>query len=161
MNEAKLQFEIAIDKLVRVVSRAQALHGSTHDFGTGVSLYRSEIHTIQAIGNTPGIHVTALAETLGITKSAISQTLGKLERKGLILKSKGTKDAREVSLSLTSKGWVGYHNHEMVHETMFDLVKTHFEEAFETKLSLFETLMDDLEGLMDAYEKKMKHGKRQ
>jgi len=78
-------FEKFLDVLDQVITKVETIqsHSAGKDFGTGVMLYRAEIHTIRAIGDNPGINVTKLAESMGITKVAISQTVNKLVRKKL------------------------------------------------------------------------------
>jgi DNA-binding MarR family transcriptional regulator len=76
-------FELLMDEASRLIARAEALHTPGFDFGTGIPLYRSEIHTIETVGKNPGINVTRLSERTGVTKGATSQMLTRLGKKKL------------------------------------------------------------------------------
>lgn len=82
------------------------------DFGTGDLLYSSEIHTLQAIGETSGIILTELALKLDVSKSAVSKFVKKLLEKDLITKSKLPENKKEVVFSLTEKGNTAYRGHK-------------------------------------------------
>ena len=56
------------------------LEDPSRDFGSGDLLNRAEVHTIVAIGKTPDVNVTSLAEQLKISISAASQIILKLSK---------------------------------------------------------------------------------
>ena len=49
MSDNLHEFELLTDEVNRLIARAQSLHTPRFDFGTGIPLYRSEIHTIETI----------------------------------------------------------------------------------------------------------------
>ena len=155
VNDERQPFERLLDILDRVISRVDAMHSPTHDFGTGVPLYRKEIHTIRAIGENPRINVTALAEHMGVTKGAVSQTVNKLVRKGLARKTRAPDNAREVLLELTERGWTGFHNHERFHRQMFDTAREHYGDRLGPKIESFVAVMRDFNDILDRYEETM------
>lgn len=132
------------------------MHSPTGDFGTGVPLYRTEIHTIRAIGENPRINVTKLAEHMGVTKGAVSQTIAKLARKGLVRRTRAPDNAREVLLELTDLGWTGFSSHEQFHMDMFDIVREYYGDSFASNIGTFVTVMRDLNAILDDYEKRKK-----
>ena len=78
---------------------------------TGQIIHLTEVQTIAAIGDHPGINMTQLAEVIGVTRGAVSQTLRKLTHKKLVHRSK-QKNNKEINLSLTQIGevvQVSYH----------------------------------------------------
>jgi DNA-binding MarR family transcriptional regulator len=152
VNDERRPFETLLDVLDRVIARADAMHSPAHDFGTGVPLYRTEIHTIRAIGENPRINVTSLAEHMGVTKGAVSQTVNKLVRKGLARKTGAADNAREVLLELTDAGWTGFHNHERFHSQMFDTAREYYGDRLGPKLESFIAVMNDLNDILDRYE---------
>jgi len=68
----------------RIQNKIAAIEKSPRDFGSGDLLYRSEIHTLMAIGENPGANVTDLASHSGISKSAVSQMVNKLSHRNLV-----------------------------------------------------------------------------
>ena len=126
MSMKKLEFESILDLLDRIVTKIEGQHSDARDFGTGENLYRSEIHTVQAIGENKGINVTRLAEKMGVTKGATSQILNKLVKKGLVIKQNKEKNNKELNLYLTDKGWIGFNNHEILHKKTFEVVKEYY-----------------------------------
>lgn len=153
MDDKKKSFSKLLGMMERVMGRFIGMHTEKREFGTGVPLYRSEIHTVQAIGYNPEINVTELAKQMNVTKGAISQTVSKLVRKELVKKRSADDNLREVKLSLTEKGWTGFHNHERFHMMMFDVVQNHFGEQIEEKMETFHSVMSDLESILDKLEK--------
>ena len=74
----------------------------------GVSLYPSEVHLMLVIKNDIDTNATEIAKQLGLTKGAVSQTLLRLEKKGIILKTKDPYNKNELTLSLTGFGEKAY-----------------------------------------------------
>ena len=75
MNKERAAFDQLMSLLDQVMNRMGTAHSPTNDFGTGVPLYRAEIHTIQSIGQNPGINMTEMARLMNVTKGAVSQTV--------------------------------------------------------------------------------------
>ena len=90
-----------------------------NNFGVNESLTFSEIHAIQAIGNTPENNVRIIADILGVTPSAASQVITRLTKRGLVRKVRGIRNEKEVSLELTKNGRVAYRSHEEIHEQTY------------------------------------------
>jgi DNA-binding MarR family transcriptional regulator len=153
MKEQRRKFDMLLGLLDDVMTGMGSLHGMPHDFGTGVNLYRAEIHMIAAIAENPYCNMTGFAEKIGVTKGAVSQTIGKLVRKGLVRKVNAPGNSRDVMLELTEQGWVGCRNHEAFHRYMYDLLKDHFGEETEHKIDVFIDVMNDLKGVMEVYQK--------
>ncbi|MGD0855389.1 MAG: helix-turn-helix domain-containing protein, partial [Dehalococcoidia bacterium] len=72
MND-ELKYKEVIDKFVRMMSKYGEMERKPRDYGTGDLLFPSEIHTMDVIGDNPGINITELSEKLGVSKSASSQ----------------------------------------------------------------------------------------
>ena len=60
------------------------------------------------IKNDINTNATEIAKQLGVTKGAISQTISRLEKKGIILKTKDPYSKNELTLSLTGFGQKAY-----------------------------------------------------
>ncbi len=143
-------------KFDRVVTVMETMHAPSLSFGTGVPMYRREIHTIQAIGKNPGINITTLAEHMGVTKGAVSQTIKKLIKKGLVNKAYAPGNAKEVLPELTDLGWIGFNNHEKFHMEALTIAREYFGDDFENKFEAIEAVMTDLNVILDEYEKRLK-----
>ena len=149
-------FEDMLDLLDRVLTKAGSIHSAAHDFGTGVPLYKTEIHTIRAIGENEGINMTALAELMGVTKGAVSQTIKKLVAKGLVERTPALDDAREILLGLTDLGWTGFYNHEQFHMQMYDTLYEYFGDAVKTRLETFIRVLNEMNDILDMYQQRKK-----
>jgi DNA-binding MarR family transcriptional regulator len=149
-------FENLMDIFDDVVTKAGSVHSTAYDFGTGVPLYKTEIHTIRAIGENPRINVTRLAEHMGVTKGAVSQTVNKLARKGLVRKRHAHDNAREILLELTDLGWTGFHNHEQFHMDVLDVVHEYFGDRLKPNLERLTAAVTDLNSILDRYEQRRK-----
>ncbi len=74
----------------------------------GISRYPSEVHLLLVIQDDVATNATTIAGRLGLTKGAVSQTLSRLEKKGIILKTKNPYNKNELTLSLTRLGKEAY-----------------------------------------------------
>ena len=84
--------------------------------GDGDRLFASQVHTIEAIGKTPGSTVTSLKGHFRVTKGAVAQVVMKLESKGYVRKLKREGNAKENILELTKRGWRAFDLHEKAGE---------------------------------------------
>ena len=72
------------------------------------SLHPSEVHLLLMIENDLATNASKIAQQLGLTKGAVSQTLSRLEKKGVIVKSRDPYNKNELTLSLTDLGKEAY-----------------------------------------------------
>ena len=158
VKDERSVFRELLNILDQVSAKMESMHSAPLDYGTGVPLYRTEIHTIRAIGENPGINVTNLAEHMGVTKGAVSQTITKLARKRLVRKTYAEDNVKEVLLELTELGLTGYHGHEQFHMEMFDMVREYFGDELKPKIEMFITAMTDVNGILAKYEQRGKDG---
>lgn len=142
-----------MELLHRVTYKLGSLHEPALDFGTGVPLYRAEIHTIKAIGDNPGINMMGLAGRMGVTKGAASQVVGKLESKGLVRKVGADDNAKEVLPELTDLGWTGYREHERQHDRIYEVVRSYYGKGMKRKLGEFLEAMTDLDAILSLVER--------
>ncbi len=90
----------------------QKIESTPRDYGTGDLLYSSEIHTVVAVGKSPGCNLTKLAGSLSISKAAASKFVAKLLVKGYLAKSRSFDNDREVVFNLTTKGQTAAAGHD-------------------------------------------------
>lgn len=122
MNTNK-DFQILLEAFMRMVNQLNASNKMISDYGTGIDLYPSEIHTIEAIGMNEGINVTELSNLLGVTKGAVSQIIRKLEKKDLIKRFKSDDNNQQVLLRLTRKGRTAFKGHAQLHLKQYTALK--------------------------------------
>ncbi len=101
-----------------IMNKITTLEKLPRDFGTGDKLFPSEIHTIQAIGQHPGINMTDLASMLGISKPAVAQIVGKIVKKKLVERYNGSHNRKEVRARLTESGESAFRGHQEFHARM-------------------------------------------
>lgn len=101
-----------INTLLKISNKLSFISKQAKDYGTGETLFPSEIHTIVAIDKNPGLNLTELSETLGVSKSATSKFIKKISQSGYIIKSKATNNRRDVIFNLTQKGKIASKGHE-------------------------------------------------
>jgi DNA-binding MarR family transcriptional regulator len=147
------RFARLLDLLDEVMNKLASEHMAPHTFGTGVRLHRTEIHTIQAIGENEGINLTKLADLMKVTKGAISQTISKLNEKKMVKKTYKDDNAKEIELYLTKKGKVGFINHSSMHMRMYDIVMKYYGPDFGKKLKEFSSVMEDLNSILELLDK--------
>ena len=152
MDEEAIEYEQLMYLLDEVLTKTESLHTPSNDFGTGIPIYRKEIHTLQAIGRHPKINITTLSGHMGVTKGAISQTIAKLIKKGMVRKQYAQGSKKEVILELTDLGWTGFHNHEKFHMDMLKIAREYFGNQFRKKIGMFKTVMTDFNAILDKYE---------
>ncbi len=131
-----------------------SLESGPKTFDTGVPLYRSETHTLQAIGREPGVNVTRLAERLGVTKGAVSQTVAKLVKKKLVRKRLSPSSGRELELDLTALGWRGYNAHERFHAEAFAAVREYFGDELPGRIDATRRALTDLIGVVEVFKRR-------
>ncbi|MDK2935989.1 MAG: MarR family transcriptional regulator [Eubacteriaceae bacterium] len=99
------------------------------DFKAGdqtISLFPSELKTLEIIGQTPGINLTQLSIELDISKSAVSKCTGKMLEKSLLNKKPSPTNIRQVQFFLSEDGQAAFEQY-----LQLDLFKP-LSNAFET-----------------------------
>lgn len=133
----------------RIIHKYNEWENKKRDYGTGILLSKSEIHTVVAIGDNQGINVTSLSKYLGITKGAASQMIYKLVDKGLVEKKVSPSSDTEVVLSLTKDGQINYVKHNELHKEANDesikILKTMPKELYDYMFDFFTSF----EGIID------------
>lgn len=134
----------------RIIHKYTQWENKKRTYGTDIPLSKSEIHTIVAVGDQPGINITTLAEVLGITKGAASQMIYKLVDKGSVVKKISPESDTEVVLYLTPDGQKNYETHNLYHQQANDKALSLLQDMPEslykdiiTYLSAFEQAIDE------------------
>ena len=154
MTSATTKLEELLTLLNQLVAKLAAIQQAPREYGTGVPLHGSEIHTIQAIGKSAGINVTQLAEKMGVTKGAVSQMVSRLVGKGMVQKEPARDNAKEVVLELTKLGWIGFRNHARFDMKVLDSVREYCGSELETKLEKFLSVLTDFDAILTLHEQR-------
>ena len=104
--------ERILDQIYFAHKYLNELERSAHDYGTGEGLFSSEIHTITAVADHPGINLTQLAEELNISKAAVSKFTAKMITRGYIEKSRPRGNQKEVLFNPTERGKIAGRGHK-------------------------------------------------
>ena len=96
--------EKVMGQLQRVINKILFLKKKSLFVFQGVEFYPSEVHLILLIKGERATNATKMAAQLGVTKGAVSQTLSRLEKKGVLIKSKDVYNKNELTLAFTPFG---------------------------------------------------------
>jgi DNA-binding MarR family transcriptional regulator len=88
----------------RVINRLIFLEKRSVFQDQGLRLHPSEIHLMQLLREWPDLHAGGMAQNLGVSIGAVSQTLARLERKGVVKKSKDPSLKNRVTAVFTAAG---------------------------------------------------------
>lgn len=138
------RYERLISLYFKSMDKFRALESQPRDFGTGDLLYRSETHTLLAIGQRPGTNLTEIAEDLGITKAGVTKFVKKLMDKGLIIKEQSPENKKEVYFYLTDKGIVVFQEHDRFSKAYFSKIHQLMAEMADDQLDFLEGFLKDL-----------------
>ena len=146
------KFRQLIRVFTRITARAGALDRVRRDFGTGVDLYPSEIHTIEAIGMQERVNVTELAGIMGVTKGAVSQMIRKLEGKGMITRFHPDDNSQQVFVELTASGALAFEGHAAFHGRQYEIIRREMAGMKEKDLDLLLKAFGVIERSFEAIE---------
>lgn len=126
-----------------------------HQYGEN-TLYQSEAHIIDLIGEHPEITVTELAAVLKKTPSACSQIVRKLRAKGWVEQVRNVENNRIFNLYLTDSGQRVYQDHTAFNQSCqsatFRLLETFSTQELEHHLMVQRKLNE-------AYQSDVEHSK--
>lgn len=154
MSKQQAAFDQMQNKVLAIVELMSAGHKEGVDFGTGDLLTPVEVHTIQAVGDNQGLNLTVLAAAMNVTKATMSQRVKKLEKLGLLRKSKALDNLKELLITLTEKGRVVQRGHEAQHRRMFKLFAAHYGERTGEQLESFNQAFGEYLALARSIEEK-------
>jgi DNA-binding MarR family transcriptional regulator len=96
--------EMVMDHLNRIINQVLLLKKRSFFQFEDVEFYPSEVHLLLVIKEKSATNATKMAGELGITKGAVSQTLSRLEKKGVLTKTKDPYKKNELTIIFTSFG---------------------------------------------------------
>ncbi|TCL59725.1 MarR family transcriptional regulator [Hydrogenispora ethanolica] len=143
------QLQKLTQQFSRIMNKYSTGEKRAHDYGIGNRLFRSEVHTIAAIGDHQNINVTELALLLGITKGAVSQVIDKLVKKGFVNKTFAAPGTNEVALTLTEQGLTIHQKHQEYHAKMYSEIAQLLADCSDEQISFLGKIQDIIEEFFD------------
>jgi len=142
-------FVVLSDQFDRIINKMAAVEKTPRDFGSGDLLYRSEVHTLKAIGENAGANITALARYAGTSKSAVSQMVDRLVRRDLVEKYRNPENDKDILLRLTHRGRIAFLGHEQyhlkIHARVEQRLKEMTTEEFRSLQEIFRTIEETVD----------------
>ncbi len=135
----------AIEQFFRLINLYISAEGTPQNYGGDTLLSRAEIHTLEVVGNNPGLSVTELARRQGISKSAVSQMLARLEAKYLVVHVNAPGSGRDTTIELSSAGRTAYENHAAGHRSLYHTLEKRLQTLPAKTLEEVASLLRDIE----------------
>lgn len=105
---------------------------SLRDSGSDLSI--TEIHTIDAVGESEPKTMTEISRILKITMGTLTTGVDKLIKKGYLVRKRTEEDKRIVLVELTEKGIEAKKLHDAFHQEMIDSIISHLDPTEEELL---------------------------
>lgn len=133
-----------IATFLKVINWAGERNKIAKQYGTDEKLYIAEIHTIEMIGQNPGILQRELCEKMGITKGRVSIIISNLEKKGLVVKVAEARNKKELPIRLTELGKVTYECHEIKEKERLDKINEVLNSYSQEDIDAFNVILEDI-----------------
>jgi DNA-binding MarR family transcriptional regulator len=151
--DKKLALSLA-EKINRAMNAHSAEMKTARDYGTGFSLYHSEVHLLDTISLHKGENEKELATRLGVTKGAVGQVAKKLVSKGLAESYQLPENKKEVYFLLTAlgeKAVAGHHrHHERINAALFAYIGELEEKDVEIIMEFLDVMTQSLDRVTSA-----------
>lgn len=112
MDELESKIEMVLES---IVNKTIHMDNDTVAYAPDIVLTRSQIHVIDAIGQSNEINITDLSRRMGVIKSTISRRVSELEQCGYIEKYHSESNKKEIYLRLTDLGKRAFSAHVEFH----------------------------------------------
>lgn len=137
--------EEVLGQLRRVVNQLLFLKKKRMFAFEGVDLFPSEVHLMLVIRDRVATNATRIAEELGVTKGAVSQSLSRLERKGVVRKSRDPENKNELTLTFTPFGRRALEHYRERTRGVFDPARVLLESYTDGERRAVETFLAEVE----------------
>jgi DNA-binding MarR family transcriptional regulator len=98
---------------------------------------------------TEGINATKMARELGITKGAISQTLARLEKKGILYKTRDHRNKNELTAHFTKLGKDVLKNHHVSRLSLQKEYEQYLTTLTNKEKKVVSQFLSNIEGFVD------------
>jgi len=131
------------NKLIFLEKKSIIKHGD-------LKLYPSEIHLIDVIAKGQDINASKMAARLGVTKGAVSQTLARLEKKGILNKTKDPQNKNELTVHFTLLGKRVLEKQRKLRTTFHEQYAKYFSNISEEEEVIIMGFLKKMEGFFDG-----------
>jgi DNA-binding MarR family transcriptional regulator len=129
----------------RVINRTMLLEKRSILQHEALRLYPSEIHLMQVINEESDLSAGELAKRLGITIGAVSQTLNRLEKKGMIKKTKEPALKNKLTATFTGSGKAAFRRFEYEQEAVLKAFSTYLDGLSDKERETIEGFLSQME----------------
>lgn len=143
------QHEALGEQLFRVINKFLFLEKKRVFECGGIKLYPSELHLMRLIASDKSINATAMAKAFGVTKGAVSQTLSRLEKKGVLFKSRDPHNKNELSAHFTRFGKRAFESHLKSLESLNAAYEGYIASLSKGEKEVIESFLKHIEGFVD------------
>jgi DNA-binding MarR family transcriptional regulator len=140
-----------LNTLAAINEKYNLMEKNPRMYGKCIMVYPSQIRAIVAIGHKPGINVTELAQLLEVSKASVSEMITKLEKNGLVRKTRVAGNNKEILLHITSACRVVLEDMDRRHEKIFQDLKSILGEMKETSYEVVIRVLKRFEFYLDEF----------
>jgi DNA-binding MarR family transcriptional regulator len=144
--------EEVIDRLQRVINKILFLKRKSLFQFQGVEFYPSEIHLMLVIKEKSATNATRMSEQLGVTKGAVSQTLSRLEKKGVLNKTKDPYNKNELTLTFTPFGAEAFTHYSIRVAEAIEKHSRYLERFTDDEKAIIQRFLAEVESVFDEME---------
>jgi DNA-binding MarR family transcriptional regulator len=139
-----------VDQILRLTNKLIFLEKKSILKHGDIKLYPSEIHLLDVIDQDKGINASEMAVRLGVTKGAISQTLSRLEKKGVIYKTKDPNHKNELTAHFTRLGNEAFEQHRKSRGTLSKQFNGYLAGVSSEEMEVIKKFLSKLERFFDG-----------
>ena len=147
-----LQPERIAGQIRRVINRSMLLEKRSILKHDDLRLYPSEIHLLQVIKEGNDLSAGEMARKLGISNGAVSQTLNRLEKKGVIKKTKDPALKNRLTAALTEFGQAAIRQFEQGQEGTMKTFSSYLAGLSERERKVIEGFLSRLDAFLRRLE---------
>jgi DNA-binding MarR family transcriptional regulator len=136
----------------RVINRSMLLEKRSILHHEDLHLYPSEIHLMQVINEGTDLSAGEMARKLGISNGAVSQTLNRLEKKGVIKKTKDPALKNKVTATFTEPGSAAIRQFEQGQEATMKAFSSYLSGLSEGEKKVIEGFLSHLDEFLRRLE---------
>lgn len=140
-----------IGRLQRVINKILFLKKKSLFQFQGVNFYPSEIHLMLVISGESATNATQMARQLGVTKGAVSQTLNRLEKKGVLTKTKDPYHKNELTLNFTPFGTKAFRYYNQRSADFFRKHDRYLESFTDKEKKVIQRFLVQVESVFDEF----------
>jgi DNA-binding MarR family transcriptional regulator len=129
----------------RVINRTMLLEKRSIFRHEALRLYPSEVHLMQVINEEAGLSAGEMAKRLGITVGAVSQTLNRLDKKGVIKKTKDPALKNKLTATFTMSGKAAFKGFEQEQQATLKAFSTYLSGLADRDREIIEGFLSHME----------------